>query len=109
MAYCQGDVVVNEYPDPIGHEPAYSRPALVVSDDYFNMGTSMVMLCPITSSRNEFPLHIPLPEGMHVEGRVVTEHLRAFDLEYRRARIIDHLDTDSDTMRAVLECIHSFF
>ena len=109
MRYMQGDIVVCKYPDPIEHEPAYSRPALIVSDDYFNAMTSMKLLCPITSSDNRYPLHISLPAGMNVHGRVVTEQLNAYDLEVRTPEVIDHLDADSETMRAVLECIRSFF
>ncbi len=109
MGYRQGDVVVCRYPDPMGREPAYSRPALIVSDDYFNATTSMKLLCPITSSDNRYPLHIGLPSDMNVHGRVVTEHLRAYDLEVRAPEVIDHLDRDSDAMRAILECIRSFF
>lgn len=109
MNYRQGDIVFNRYPDSIGHEPAGSRPALVVSDDFFNMSTSMTLLCPITSSAHVFPLHIDLPSGLGVSGKVATEQLRAFDLNHRSPKVIDHLDPASETMRAVLECVKSFF
>lgn len=111
MALAQGDVI--EYMDfglnPLGHEPAYRRPALVVSNDYFNLGSSMTIVCPITSSDNRFPLHLELPAGLAVQGRVVCEQVRAVDTLARKARVIDHLDVTSETMRAVLECIGSFF
>ncbi|WP_270403642.1 type II toxin-antitoxin system PemK/MazF family toxin [Candidatus Collinsella stercoripullorum] len=109
MLYRKGDIVVNRYSDPVGHEPAYSRPALVVSEDFFNMSTSMALLCPITSSDHAFPLHIELPEGLSVHGRVVTEQIRAYDLEFRQPEVVDHLDADSGTMAAITECIRSFF
>lgn len=111
MALAQGDII--EYIDfglnPTGREPAYRRPAVVVSSDYFNMSSSMTIVCPVTSSDNRYPLHLELPTGIAVHGWIVCEQVRAVDVIAREARVIDHLDADSETMRAVLECIRSFF
>ena len=109
MPFHQGDIVLHDYGEPIGHEPAKARPVIVVSNDFFNLSSSMVLLCPITSAVNPFPLHIQLPEGLKVRGGVVTEQVRAYDLEARGARIIDHIDPSSDAMRAILQCVRSFF
>lgn len=109
MPYAQGDIVFHDYPDSVGHEPSKRRPAIVVSSDFFNLGTSMTLLCPITTAKNDFPLHIPLPNGLRVSGKVVTEQVRAYDLESRAPRVIDHLDPASDEMRAILQCVKSFF
>lgn len=105
----QGDIVEFDFNPSVGHEPKGRRPGLVVSSDRFSLGTSMSLICPIATMDNGFPLHLRLPENIdEVRGCVVTEQVRAFDLESRKARLLVHLDAEGDFMRDVVSVVKSF-
>ena len=104
----QGEIVEFDFSPSVGSEPAYRRPALVVSSDDFNTMTSMTLVCPITTANNGFPLHLPLPESLKTHGFVVVEQVRAFDLEARRAKAVESLPKNSKFMSNIKTLIRSF-
>jgi len=71
-----------------GHEQAGRRPALVLSKDLFNRRTGFCVVCPITSTRRDFPLHVPLPPECTVTGWVMIEQAKSVDYRSRNARSI---------------------
>lgn len=91
MVFAQGDIVTFNYNPTKGHEPAGARPSVVVSNDEFNLLTSMTLCCPITSHDNGFPLHYKVPKGLSVSGFICLEQLSAKDLIARKATVIDRL------------------
>ena len=56
----QGDIIFLDFNPQIGHEQKGRHPALVVSNEQFNIRTNLVMVCPITNSISGFPMHIKL-------------------------------------------------
>lgn len=110
MLIRQGDVMEFDFNPSLGHEPKGRRPGLVVSSDMFQASTSMTLICPITTTRNEFPLHLELPDSIdEVYGCVCVEQVRAYDLEARNPKIIAHLSPDDDFMRDVINILKSFY
>ena len=110
MPLRQGDLVEFGLSPSVGHEPAGRRPGLVVSSDEFNYRTSMTLVCPVTTANNGFPLHVKLPDNLDERyGYVVTEQVRAYDLEARRPEVIAHLDTDGELMTNIVSLEKSFF
>lgn len=106
----QGDLVEFDFSPSLGHEPKGRRPGLVVSSDRFQLATSMVLICPVTTAQNGFPLHLRLPDSLdEVYGYVVTEQVRAFDLAARNATVAASLDPEGDFMQDVLSVVRSFF
>lgn len=106
----QGDLVEFDFSPSVGHEPKGRRPGLVVSNDRFQLATSMVLICPVTTAQNGFPLHMRLPNSLdEMYGCVVTEQVRAFDLAARNAKVVASLDPNSDFMQDVLSVVASFF
>jgi len=103
----QGDVIWMDFDPTLGHEPKNRRPALVISNREFNISTSMTLVIPITSSDNGFYLHEALPQKCKVSGYLVTEHLRAVDLEQRNAEKVDHLE--KTYLGNIIELVQSFF
>jgi mRNA interferase MazF len=103
----QWDIIEFDFNPATGHEPKGRRPALVVSNNHFNVGTSMTLVCPITTIDNGFPLHFRLPDSLDINGFIVVEQIRAFDLSARRAKSISILD-DQELTAAISECIKSF-
>ena len=104
----KGDIVQFDFNPSQGHEPQGRRPALVVSADYFNTGTSMTLVCPITTTNNGFPLHRILPNTTATSGYVAIEQVRAFDLEARNAKYIESLK-DQEFLAQITETLCSFF
>lgn len=87
--YEQGDVIDVDFDPTVGHEPRKMRPALVISDGYFNnVFSSLTVVCPITSTVNGHPLHVEITDCEGVHGCVCLEQMRAIDLSnpQRRAR-----------------------
>lgn len=107
----QGELIELDFDPTFGHEPAKRRPALVVSDGYFNnVLSSLTVVCPITSIANGHPLHVEIAGGNPVEGCVCLEQIRALDLSVpaRSARKLDAF-LDEATMTRVLDGLGAIF
>ena len=52
-----GDIIIINFNPQSGKEIQKKRPALVVSNDSFNRLTGLVMVCPITSTHRNIPIH----------------------------------------------------
>ena len=99
----QGDIIKLNFNPQAGHEQAGYRPAVVVSNNFFNQKTSMTIVCPITNTNNQFPLHIPLDERVQTTGVILCEHLKALDLKARPYQTIERLP--DDLLQKVLDVI----
>ena len=105
----QGDLIELNFDPTLGHEPQKRRPALVVSDGYFNnVVSSLTVVCPISSTPSMHPLHIPIAEGNVATGWVCLEALRAVDLHKRLAKKLGG-SLDEKTMSHVLDGIGAIF
>jgi len=90
----QGDIIKLDFDPQIGHEQAGYRPAVVISNNYFNTKTNMTIVCPITNTTKDFPLHIPLDERTQTTGVVLCEHVKSVDLDYRKYKFIEKIPND---------------
>ena len=99
----QGDIIKLNFNPQAGHEQAGYRPAVVVSNNFFNQKTSMTIVCPITNTINQFPLHIPLDERVQTTGVILCEHLKSLDLKARPYQTIERLP--DDLLQKVLDVI----
>jgi mRNA interferase MazF len=79
----------------------------VISNDEFNINTCMVIVCPITSTDNRFPLHIKIATDNDVSGYLCLEQMRAVDLAAREATKLGRID--DQIMEKILETVHLFF
>lgn len=84
----KGDLIALSFDPQSGHEQRGRRPALVVSNDLFNRHTGLCMVCPVTSTRRDYPFHVALPEGHGVTGFVMVEQIKSVDFRTRGARRI---------------------
>jgi mRNA interferase MazF len=107
MIFRQGDLVWMDFDPSLGHEPKNRRSALVVSNNEFNISTSMTLVIPITTYDNGFYLHEPVPEGYSVSGFLVMEQLRAVDMDERNAEKADRLSKKD--LAGILALVKSFF
>ncbi|MDF7638676.1 type II toxin-antitoxin system PemK/MazF family toxin [Lactobacillus sp. ESL0791] len=89
----QGDIIWLSFDPSLGHEQKGHRPALVVSSDDFTLLTrSLVKLIPISTTKNKFPLHIPLPSDLKTQGVAEVQQETTLDLSYRRWKKVEHVD-----------------
>lgn len=90
----QGTIVKINFNPQKGHEQAGFRPAVVISNNAYNQRCNMTILCPITNTKNSFPLHIPLDARTKTTGVVLCEQVRAMDLSTRPYEIVESLPQD---------------
>lgn len=74
-----GDIIILNFDPQSGIEIQKKRPALVVSNRSFNQRTGLVMVCPVTSTHRDFPLHVTLNERCRAHGDVMCEQLKSLD------------------------------
>jgi len=83
----RGDIVYLNFTPQAGHEQAGRRPALVLSPVDFNVGTGLVMVCPITNTRRGSPFEVEVPRGSKLSGVILTHHMRSADWVARQAEL----------------------
>lgn len=84
----KGDFIAVTFDPRPGHEQRGRRPALVVSNDLFNKHTGLCIVCPVTSTRRDYPFHVGIPESEDVAGFVMVEQVKSIDFRSRKARCI---------------------
>jgi len=90
----QGDIIKLNFDPQSGREQAGYRPAVVISNDIFNIKTNMAIVCPITNTNRSFPLHVPLDNHTTTTGYVLCEHIKSLDLNERECKVIEQLPDD---------------
>lgn len=101
----QGDIIIINFSPQQGHEQAGKRPAVVVSNNFFNAKSNMTLVCPITNTNNSYPLHIPLDERTRTKGVILCEHIKALDITARQYKIVERLPID--ILEEVIDIIYA--
>jgi mRNA interferase MazF len=107
----RGEVYYVDLGQPVGHEPAFRRPAVVVSVDILNNGPGgLVVVVPITTASYGLRSHVELePEGSGLEhiSYARCDQLRAVSVERlsSRQRMIgpDQMQAVDQALRFVLD------
>ncbi|MDR1702864.1 MAG: type II toxin-antitoxin system PemK/MazF family toxin [Sporomusaceae bacterium] len=90
----QGDIIKMDFKAQSGHEQAGYRPAVVISNNFFNEKTNLTIVCPITNTNRPFPLHVGLDDRTKTTGVVLCEHLKTVDLKSRQYNFIEKIPDD---------------
>ena len=101
----QGDLVKINFNHQTGHEQTWYRPAVVISNNFFNQKTDLVIVCPITNTNNKFPLHIPLDGRTKTTGVVLCEHIKTLDLNAREHKVMEQIP--KDILEKILDIVFS--
>lgn len=80
----RGDFVFVDFSPHAGTEQAGRRPALVLSPKRYNIATSLIFACPITSQGKGSPFEVAVPKGAKLAGFVLVSQMRALDWIARR-------------------------
>ena len=88
MAYVpeSGDIVWIAFHPQAGHEQAGHRPALVLSPKAYNGKVGLALLCPITSHVTGYPFEVLMPEGLEIEGVILSDQVKSLDWKARKAK-----------------------
>lgn len=90
----QGDIIKISFDPQKGHEQAGFRPAIVVSNNFFNSRSNIILVCPITNTNNAFPLHVFLNGRTQTTGVVLCEHVRGLDISARGFKFVEAVPED---------------
>lgn len=90
----QGDIIKLNFGPTKGHEQSGYRPALVISNNFFNKLSGIRILCPITNTDNSYPLHIGLDERTKTTGFILCEQVKAVDISAREHIYVEKVPKD---------------
>ncbi|MBA1334134.1 MAG: Programmed cell death toxin MazF [Firmicutes bacterium] len=102
----QGDIVFLEFDPQAGHEQKGKRPALVVSNTTYNRFTNIAVVCPITNTHRNFPLHVELDERTRTTGVIMCEQVKALDIHARNVSF--HEKAPKDIVEEVADILIGF-
>ena len=102
----RGDIVILDFNQQAGHEQKRRRPAVVISNKTFNNFTKMAIVCPITNTIKDFPLHINLNKKQKTTGTIMCEQLKTIDYIARNIIFCEKLT--NETYNEVIDVINSF-
>jgi mRNA interferase MazF len=83
-----GDLLWIDFGQPVGHEQGGRRPAVVLTSRAYNIRSSVLVVCPITRRRRDWPFEVGLPLDSPIEGFVLVDQIKVIDPAtrlYRRA------------------------
>jgi mRNA interferase MazF len=89
----RGDVVWISLNPQAGHEQAGRRPAVVISPQNYNNKVGLAILCPITNQIKGYPFEVLIPDGLPVEGAILSDQIKSLDWRARNAELICTLPT----------------
>lgn len=103
MAYVpdRGDVVWITFNPQAGHEQMGRRPAVVLSPKAYNGKVRLALLCPITSQVKGYPFEVPVPDGLPINGVILSDQVKSLDWKARKAEKACSLP--AETMKKVLQ------
>ncbi|MBC7960417.1 MAG: type II toxin-antitoxin system PemK/MazF family toxin [Vallitaleaceae bacterium] len=103
----QGDIISLEFDPQAGHEQRGRRPAIVISSKQFNQFTKMAIVCPITNTNRNYPLHLKLDTRTKTQGVILCEQLKSLDIYARKAKLIEKLP--NDLLEELLDIVSGFY
>ena len=100
----QGDIIKINFNPQSGHEQAGYRTALIINNEVFLKKTNLAIVCPVSTTSNKFPLHVPLDERTTTTGSILCQHIRTLDIISRGYVFVEHLP--QDILEEVLDIIY---
>ena len=101
----QGSIIIVDFDPQAGHEQKDRRPALVISNDLFNRYSEMAILCPITNTDKNHPLHIRLNEKTKTKGVILCDQVKTMDIKVRNFKYLENIP--DDILENVLDIVFS--
>lgn len=89
----RGDIVWIDFNPTKGHEQAGRRPALVLSRKIYNIKSERAVVCPITSSINNYPFEVLISGSKKTNGAILVDQIRSIDWKARKTTFIEKIST----------------
>lgn len=99
----RGDVIWLTFNPQAGHEQSGRRPAVVISPGVYNRKAGLCLLCPVTSRIKGYPFEVIIPDGLKINGSILSDQVKSLDWNARRAEFISKLP--EETINEVLNKI----
>ena len=100
----QGDIIWLGFDPGMGTEQKGQRPALVVSNEkYHKITQRRAIVCPITKTDKNYPIHVRLDKNSSIQGVVLTDQIKVVDLIGRKHGFIEK--AAEDVVAEVLDII----
>ncbi|MBP3048943.1 type II toxin-antitoxin system PemK/MazF family toxin [Bacillus subtilis subsp. subtilis] len=106
MSVERGDLVYLNFNPQAGHEQAGRRPAIVLSPKNFNQTTGFAVVCPITNQQKGYPFEVALPDGLAIQGVILTDQVKSLDWRARRFQVVSQ--APEIIVSDCLDYIHTF-
>lgn len=90
----QGDLIWISFTPQAGREQAGHRPAVVVSAAAYNRKSELALMCPVTKRMKGYPFEVRLPEGLPIQGAILSDQVRSLDWKARKSEFICRLPKD---------------
>jgi mRNA interferase MazF len=90
----RGDLIWLQFNPQAGREQAGHRPAVVISPSSYNRRVGLAVCCPITSQVKGYPFEVLLPQGLGVEGAILSDQIKSLDWRVRKTRRIGSVPAD---------------
>ena len=101
----QGNIILVDFDPQLGHEQKGRRPALVISNELFNKYSEMAIVCPITNTDKNHPLHLKLDKRTKTKGVILCDQIKTMDINTRKFKFLE--DIPSDLLENVLDIVFS--
>jgi mRNA interferase MazF len=93
-----GDIILINFDPTLGSEQAGVRPAVVISSDLMHQKSKRIIVCPITSNLEPWPTKLKLPDAAKTHGMVLTDQIRAIDIQSRIVRHVENVSIEFTTL-----------
>lgn len=94
MVIKQGSIIKVGFNPIMGSEQSGYRPVIVISNETFHKHTNLLIVLPVTSTDNGFPLHVPLGNSCKTRGYILCEHIKSIDSIARKIKVVEQLPGD---------------
>ena len=101
----QGNIILVDFDPQLGHEQKGRRPALVISNDLFNKFSEMAIVCPITNTGKNHPLHVKLNTETKTKGVILCDQIKTMDIKARNFKFLE--DTPEYILENVFDIVFS--
>lgn len=78
-----------------------NNPAIVISNNVFNINTKMIILCPIISNEDDYPTHYKLEDSKKIKGLVLCEHIKSINYETNKINFIERA-SNNDLLSVIM-------
>jgi len=82
----RGDIVWINLNPQAGHEQSGRRPALIISPKIYNRKVGLAILCPVTSQIKGYPFEVKIPDGLKIDGVILSDLVKNLDWKARKAK-----------------------